>query len=211
LEFSHWTVASLLPDGGIESLLRGLVDHYVRFEGVPAVAVFAASNGILEPSNLGAEPSSRFAFANAILELGICVRAGPVRKEVRPHGPAERVKRSFFESRDFASRQHMSDELAIWQNEINLQLATRSPRKVPATSIAEERAHLRPVNMDTDHFAIRMPVMIGAEAKVAYDGISYRVPTEMAHTLAALRLYRNRVIIIAGERVVEHERRPIWQ
>jgi hypothetical protein len=210
LEFSRWTVATLLPDHSVESLLRGLVDHFARFEGVPAVTMFEAFDPAFEEPDLGLGRGSHYAFANAILDLGVCVQRARPRRGANRRGPADRVKKSFFKSRRFSTWQHMCEQLGTWQIEINTKLASRNRGIVPAAHIDQERAHLRPLTIDGERFAVRIPTMIGSTAEVVYEGVSYGVPAEMAYTLATLHVCRDRMMIVAGDRVVEHERRPPW-
>jgi hypothetical protein len=211
LEFSRWTLVSLLPDQGIESVVRGLVDHFVRFEGIPAVAVLTGANPIHKRPDLGIGYGSHFAVANAIVDLGVCVQRRPPRKGAMTLGPADRVKRSFFQPGRFANWQCMCDQLVTWQEDINTKLPARSTGAVPAVRIVEERAHLRPITVNPGDFALRIPAVIGATAEVSFDGVSYRMPTEMAHTLATIHLYCDRVVVASSDRVVEHARRPGWR
>jgi hypothetical protein len=211
LEFSRWTVVSLLPNKGIESLLRGLVDHFACFEGVPAVAmVEAAADSMFEGNLFGLGGESHFAFATAMLELGVCVQRLHNRRAANRRGLADRAKKSFFKSRRFSNWQHMSEQLTTWQDEVNRNLASRNRGIVPVAHVRQDRAHLRPLAIDGDDFAVRIPVMIGSTAELVYDGVRYPTSAGMGDTLATLHLFRNRVIIVAADRVVEHERRPPW-
>jgi transposase len=210
LEFSRWTVVSLLPDDGLESLLRGLVDHFVRFEGVPAVAVLGGSNSVLNTSELDLAYESQFVAADAVVDLGICVQWPRSRKGATTLGPADRVKRSFFQPGRFANWQNMCDQLATWQVEVNTNISFRNTSITPAARIREDRAHLRAITTSPADFALRIPVAIGTTAEVVYDGVTYRLPAEMTDRMATLHLYCDRLVVVAGDRVVEHERRPSW-
>jgi hypothetical protein len=120
------------------------------------------------------------------------------------------VKKLFFEPGRFSSWESMSAQLFAWKDEINTKWPSRHTGAIPASRIEEERAHLRPVAMGSEEFALRMPAVVGSAGEVVYDGVPYTTTAEMVHQLATVHVYCDRIVIIVGDRVVQHERRPAW-
>ena len=211
LLYSRWYEVSVVPDRGIESLLRGLVDHFARIGGVPLVTAFELRNAAAIASSVdGLENPWNPAFAQAMLDLGVGLEWHDRAREDRAGGEVESlvrsVKRSFFRSRRFADADDLRSNLELWNHDINTRVLLRGTKVAPAARISEERGRLRPLAVRPDHFALRIPVIVGPGAEVIYQGVSYPMPREAIGRRGTLHLYARRVVIAVAGFVVEQDR-----
>jgi hypothetical protein len=201
LEYSRWTVASLVPDQSVETCVRMLVAHYAAMGGVPLLAAFDRAR----PIGLRADADGQVlewdpAFAYAALQLGLGV-------EVRARRGADRgpgtnlgnwLKLGFFKSGNFVDEADVARQLAAWLDDANTQLQSEVAGKAPTILLAEERQRLRPLKVHPRDLALRFPVLVGPRAAVMHDGQSYTMPSEAVGLVGMLHLYPDRVAIVAG-------------
>jgi hypothetical protein len=145
-----------------------------------------------------------------IMDLGIGV-------DLRGRGPNERsgssveklvrwVKTSFFGSRSFADAGDLKASLDDWSLEMNTSTAARAIGVVPAERMPEERVRLRPLALQAEEFAPRIPVFVGPGAEVIYERVSYPMPAETLGKRAMLYLHSNRIRVVGPGFDIEHER-----
>ncbi len=211
LLYSRWHEVSIVRDRGIESLLRGLVDHFARIGGVPLAAVFELRNAAAIGSNAnGSENSWDPAFAQAMLDLGVGFRWHDRAREDRSSGGVENLVRSvtasFFRSRRFADAADLQSRLEIWTRDVNGRPLARKTKVIPAERIAEERRRLRPLAIQPEDFAVRIPVVVGPGSEVIYEGISYPMPGLAIGKRGTLYLYERRVVISVNGHSTEQDR-----
>jgi hypothetical protein len=80
---------------------------------------------------------------------------------------------------------------------------------IPAERLAEEHRHLRPLKVQLQDLALRIPVSAGPAGVVRLDGHSYSMPAEAMSVPGTLFLYQNRVRIVAGRHEAIHPR--LWE
>jgi hypothetical protein len=210
LSYSRWSETTLVPDRGIESLLRALVQHFARIGGVPLMAVFDRHNASAVVSDVEGGGPWNAAFIQTVVDLGIGV-------ELRGRGPDERsgssveklvrwVKTSFFGSRQFVDGRDLEARLGEWTLEVNTRTAARGTAVVPQIRMTEERVRLRPLVLRAETFAPRIPVFVGPGPEVIYEGVSYPMPAETLGKRAMLYLHSRRVRIVGLDFDIEHER-----
>ena len=212
LNYSRWCEVSMVPDRGIESLLRGLVEHFARIGGVPLVTAFELRNAAAIGSTLdGFESPWNPVFAQAMLDLGVGLQWHDRRRRERASSEVEglvrSVKSSFFRARRFADPYDLQRRLELWNRDVNTRaLLLRTTKIVPAERISDERRRLRPLAVPPDDFALRVPVVVRPDASVIYEGVSYPMPAQAVGKRGTLHLYLRRVVIaVAGFRS-EHRR-----
>src|SRR5258707_3198231 len=91
--------------------------------------------------------------------------------------------------------------------EVNEQRACRATGVIPAVRWAEEKPRLRPLKVQPEDLALRIPVYVGPTAPVLHDGHVYSMPPEAISMPATLYLYGQRVRIVAGRYEAEHPRK----
>ena len=210
LEYSRYVVASLVPDQTVETCVRTLVAHHSVMGGVPLLAAFDRPRPIgVRADDDGQVTEWDQAFAYAALELGVGV-------EVRARRGAERgpgtnlgnwLKLAFFKAAVFADENEAAEKLDEWVREYNAEPQNEVAGKAPAILLAEERQRLRPLRLQPQDLALRVPVLVGPRAIVVYEGQSYTMPPEAVGLIGVLRLYPDRVEIAAGRYETTHPRR----
>jgi transposase len=211
LSYSRWSEVTLVPDRGMESLLRSLVEHFALIGGVPLVGVFDRHNAAAIVANVDdASGPWHPAFAQTILDLGIGVDLRGRGRNERSGGPVERlvrwVKTSFFGARRFATASELEARLREWRHQVNTRATARGTGAIPQARMAEERVRLRPLAVRVDDFAPRIPVLVGPGPEVVYEGVAYPMPAETVGKRAMLYLHSGRVRIVGAGFDIEHER-----
>jgi hypothetical protein len=150
LTYSRWSEVSVILDRGIESLLRGLVNHFESIGGVPLIVTLDRENADAVVSRSGGTGGRWHpAFAQTMLDLGVGV-------DLRGRGPGERsgaavealirwVKASFFRTRRFADTEDLRLRMREWCHDVNTRLEAGATGAVPATRMPAERVRLRPI------------------------------------------------------------------
>ena len=224
LEYSRFSVVSLMTNDGVETLVRTMVRHYKEMGGVTLLATFDRSKPVATRTDadgqvLEWDPS----FAYAAIELGLGV-------EVRARRGAERglgtnlgnwVKNTFFKGRVFAGETDLERQLEDWvaknNNAASLENGGQIGNRSPAVLLTEERQRLRPLKATPETLALRVPVVVGPRAAVLYEDQSYAMPAEAVGLVGALYLYLDKVVVIAGRYQTTHPRygnvrtdEPFW-
>jgi hypothetical protein len=149
-------------------------------------------------------------FAGVALDLGLGVEL------CWPHSPEQKgavenlvgwVKGSFFKQRRFVDGDDLARQLAEWHDDVNTKRPSRATRVVPAVRLVEEKPRLRALRVQPCELALRIPTYVGPTGYVVHDTHPYSMPPEALGLPATLYLYRERVRIVAGRYVAEHERK----
>lgn len=210
LKWSRWVEVSIVDNEQTETLVRTLLDHFVRFGGVPLCAVFDRPKTVaIKWRKDGTITEWNSVFAYAALEVGftaeVCWPRSP-----RQKGSVENlvgwVKGSFFKQRRFYDMDDLQQQLAEWHQEVNEQRPNRATDVSPLSRIDEERQRLRPPKVEADELALRVPVSVGPTGYAVHATNSYSMPPKSAGLPGTLYLYRDRVRIIAGRHQATHER-----
>jgi transposase len=210
LKYSRAVQVSLVVDQTVERLVRSLATHLAAWGGAPLVCVFDRPKTVaLKWGRDGVVTEWNATFAYAALELGIGVEVcWPYRAQEK--GSVENlvgfVKNSFFKQRRFHDLEDLQQQLREWLVEVNEQRPCRATRIVPAVRLAEERLRLRPLKVQPDHLALRVPIYVGPTATVVHDTHPYSMPPEAIGIAGTLYLYPTRVRIVAGRFDIEHAR-----
>jgi transposase len=213
LKYSRWAVVSLVCDEGVETLVRLLVEHFVCMGGIPLVAVFDRPKTVaLSWRKDGEVTEWNPTFAAVMLELGVgvevCWPASPWQK-----GSVENivgwVKGSFFKQRRFWDQEDLRRQLGEWLAEVNDGRPSRATGVIPVQRLAEERGRLRPVKVQPQDLALRIPISAGPIGMVRHDGHDYSMPAEAMSVPGTLYLYQDRVRIVAGGHEALHPR--LWE
>ena len=211
LKYSRFISVSLVADEGVESLLRSLAEHLAGWGGTPLQCVFDRPKTIaLKWGKNGEVTEWNPVFAYATLEMGIGVElCWPYRAQQK--GSVENlvgfIKSSFFKVRRFSDIEDLRCQLADWHREVNEERPCRATGVIPAQRLAEERVRLRPLKVQPQDLALRIPVYVGPTGTVLHDGHAYSMPPEAISMPATLYLYAQRVRIVAGRYEAVHPRK----
>ncbi len=211
LKYSRWVQVSLVDNEQVEALVRAMVDHFAAWGGIPLLAVFDRPKTVaLKWSKDGVVTDWNPTFAGVALDLGLgvelCWPRSPEQK-----GSVENlvgwVKGSFFKQRRFVDEDDLLRQLAEWHDDVNTKRPSRATRVIPAERLAEEKPRLRTLRVKPEELALRIPVYVGPTGYAVHDTHPYSMPPDALGLPATLYLYRDRVRIVAGRHVAEHERK----
>jgi transposase len=211
LKYSRWVRVSVVQDEKVETLVRTLAEHLASWGGRPLLCVFDRPKTIaLKWRKNGEVTEWNPVFAYATLEMGVGVElCWPY--QPRQKGSVENlvgfVKSSFFKVRRFYDAEDLEQQRRDWEREVNEQRPCRATGIIPAVRLAEEAPRLRPLKVQPEELALRIPIYVGPTGTVVYDGHAYSMPPEAISMPATLYLYAQRVRIVAGRYEVEHPRK----
>jgi hypothetical protein len=117
------------------------------------------------------------------------------------------VKSSFFKVRRFHDQEDLRQQLQDWHGEVNEERPCRATGVIPAVRWAEEKPRLRPLKVQPEDLALRIPVYVGPTGTVVHDGHAYSMPPEAISMPGTLYLHGQRVRIVAGHHEVVHPRK----
>lgn len=211
LKYSRWVQVSLVDNERVEALVRAMVDHFAAWGGIPLVCVFDRPKTIaLKWTKEGVVTEWNPAFAGVALDLGIgvelCWPRSPEQK-----GSVENlvgwVKGSFFKQRRFVDQDDLHRQLAEWHDDVNTKRPSRATRVVPAVRLSDEQPRLRALRVAPADLALRIPLTVGPTGYAVHDTHPYSMSPDALGLPCTLWLYRDRVKIVAGRFVAEHERK----
>jgi transposase len=211
LKYSRLMRVSLVQDEAVESLVRTLAEHLASWGGRPLLCVFDRPKTIaLQWQKNGEVTEWNPIFAYATLEMGVGVElCWPYRAQQK--GSVENlvgfVKSSFFKVRRFHDEEDLRQQLQAWHGEVNEERPCRATGVIPAVRWAEEKPRLRPLKVQPEDLALRIPVYVGPTGTVLHDGHAYSMPPEAISMPNTLYLYGQRVRIVAGRYEALHPRR----
>src|SRR6516165_2761541 len=211
LKYSRWVRISLVQDERVETLVRTLAEHLASWGGRPLLCVFDRPKTIaLQWRKNGEVTQWNPVFAYATLEMGVGVElCWPY--QARQKGSVENlvgfVKSSLFKVRRFYDLEDLEQQRRDWEREVNEQRPCRATGIIPAVRLAEEAPRLRPLKVQPEDLALRIPVYVGPTGTVLHDGHAYSMPPEAISMPATLYLYAQRVRIVAGRYEAEHPRK----
>lgn len=119
------------------------------------------------------------------------------------------MKGSFFKQRRFWDEEDLRRQLGEWLTEVNEQRPCRATKVIPAQRLEEERWRLRPVQIQPEDLALRIPVSAGPTDMVRHDAHDYSMPAEAMSVPGTLYLCQDRVRIVAGGHEALHPR--LWE
>jgi transposase len=211
LKYSRFAAVTLVDNERVETIIRCLARDFVKFGGLPLMAVFDRPRTIVAKGGKGREVESfNSTFAQAIVDIGVGVEMCAPRSG-NQKGSVERlvgwVKGAFFKSRKFQDERDLQAQLEAWLVEVNEKTPNRATKVIPETRRREELPRLRPIKVFPENLAVRVPVMVGPTAEVMFEGVTYSMPPKAAHIAGTVFVYEDRLHIVAGRFKVVHRRR----
>ena len=209
LKWSRFAHVVVVPDQRVEALVRALLRGLDAFGGVPLVTVWD------NPKTVVLERRGDRIVWNAVFgQVALDYRFAPELcwpRSGQQKGAVENlvgwVKGSFFKCRRFHDRADLDRQLAEWLDEGNTRRPNRATGEIPAVRLAQERARLRPLPIPAASYALTLPVVVSAQARVRWDGGDYSVPPEAIGQAATVHLYEDRVeIVLKTGAVIAHPR-----
>jgi transposase len=209
LKWSRLAHVVLVPDEREETLIRALLAALEAFGGVPLVTVWD------NPKTVVVARKAELIVWNAVFgQVALDYRFAPELcwpRSGQQKGAVENlvgwVKGSFFKCRRFHDRADLEAQLVQWLVHVNTERPSRATHVIPAVRLAEERPRLRPLPIAPADYALKIPVVVTARARVSYEGREYSMPPATIGQPATLHLYRDRIEIVTKTgAVVRHPR-----
>ena len=209
LKWSRTAHIVLVPDEREETLIRALLLALEAFGGVPLVTVWD------NPKTVVVARRGELIVWNAVFgQVALDYRFAPELcwpRSGQQKGAVENlvgwVKGSFFKCRRFHDWADLEAQLAQWLVSVNTERPSRATHVIPTVRLAEERARLRPLPIAPADYALKIPVVVTARARVSYEGRDYSMPPATIGQPATLHLYRDRIEIVTKTgAVVRHPR-----
>jgi transposase len=205
LKWSRFAHVSVVPDEREEALVRGLLQAFEAFGGVPLVTVWdnpktvvlARKGELIVWNPVFGQVALDYRFAPELCWPRAGQQKGAVENLVGW------VKKSFFTCRRFHDRADLEQQLADWLRTVNTERPSRATGVIPAVRLAEERARLRPLPISARAYALKTAVVVSARARVTHAGREYSMPPATIGQAATLHLYEDHIEILTktGERV----------
>lgn len=205
LKWSRMVHVTLGPDEREETLIRGLLAALDAFGGVPLVTVWdnpktvviSRKGGLIVWNTVFGQVALDYRFAPELCWPRSGQQKGAVENLVGW------VKGSFFKCRRFHDRADLEAQLVQWLVEVNTRRPSRATGIIPAVRLEHERHRLRPLPIAPAAYALAIPIVVSARARVTYEGGEYSMPPDTIGQPGTLYLYRNHVEIVtkAGPRV----------
>jgi len=215
LKWSRMVDVVLVPDEREETLIRGLLAALEGFGGVPLVTVWDNPKTVVV-----SRTGDRIVWNPIFGQVALDYRFAPELcwpRSGQQKGAVENlvgwVKGSFFKCRRFHDRADLEAQLAQWLREVNTGRPSRATGIIPAVRLEQERRRLRPLPIAPAAYALTIPVVVTARARVVYDGREYSMPPETIGQPATLQLYRDHVELVTrtGLRIRHAGRLPRGQ
>jgi transposase len=211
LKWSRLAHVVLVPNEREETLIRSLLAAFEVFGGVPLVTVWDNPRTVVVRRRKGELIVWNPVFGQVALDYRFAPELCWPRSG-NQKGTVENlvgwVKGSFFKCRRFHDRADLEAQLAPWLLSVNTQRPCRATGVIPAVRLAaEERGRLRPLPIAPAAYALKVPVVVTARARVSYEGRDYSMPPDTMGQPATLHLYRDRLeIVTKAGAVVRHPR-----
>lgn len=198
LKWSRFVHVTLGPDEREETLIRGLLAAFDAFGGVPLVTVWdnpktvvlSRKGGLIVWNTVFGQVALDYRFAPELCWPRSGQQKGAVENLVGW------VKGSFFKCRRFHDRADLEAQLAQWLIEGNTRRPSRATGVIPSVRLAQEHPRLRPLPIAPAAYALKIPVVVSARARVVHDGGPYSMPPETIGQPATLHLYRDHIEIV---------------
>jgi len=210
LKFSRYAWVEFSENMRLETLLRGLLQAFVDFGGVPWVLVFDNMKTVTTGRDNQGQPVLHPTFAQFAVDLDfhpeLCAPRRPQQK-----GSVENlvrfVKSNFFPARSFLDPADLRGQGQAWCDHINQQV-NQAHEQVPAALLEQEQPQFTALHTNAREYGLlRLARVSWAESVVHYATNRYSVPVEYRGQPVVLRLHSDRLKVYAGDRLVaDHPR-----
>jgi transposase len=210
LKWSRFAHVVLVPNEQEEVVVRSLLAAFEAFGGVPLVTVWD------NPKTVVLRRTGELIVWNPVFgQVALDYRFAPELcwpRSGNQKGTVENlvgwVKGRFFKCRRFHDRADLEAQLVEWLTTVNTERPSRATGVIPRARLEQdEHPRLRPLPIAVGDYALKIPVVVSARARVAYEGREYSMPPDTLGQAATLQLYRDRIAIVTKAGVTVHHPR----
>lgn len=214
LKYSRTIDVHIVENEQLETVVRGLLRAFERFDGMPLKCVFDNMTTVVDSRITDPDGQTQVVwnkrFGQFAIDCGfIPVACWPYRPQQK--GSVENlvgfVKGNFFCGRRFRERADIAQQLEDWVNVVNTERKCDATQQIPAVLLRSEA--LKPCSHQAQTYAFRITVVVRPTARVRYQNIDYSVPAESIGQEVTLHLQQEAVNIYLGSRMLAtHPRFP---
>ncbi len=210
LKHSRFMFVRFTTDMQEETLLRCLIACFVEVGGVPWVVTSDNMKTVTLGRDDQHQPIWHPAYQKVALEFGFhpvaCAPAAGNQK-----GSVENlvkfVKANFLAGRTFYDDADLDEECAAWLRRVNVERPSDATEQLPATLLAAERPHFKPLPDVARDYGIFDSVLVTRESLVTIATNRYSVPAHLVGQALTARLHHERIDLFHGaECVASHAR-----
>lgn len=211
LKFSRAVFVKWTTSMDLETLLRGLVESFIYFGGVPWILVFDNMKTVTSGRDDQGRPIWHPVTRRFAEDFGFKPEAcSPNRGNQK--GAVESLvgwtKSNFVPERSFTNDEDLDKQSGQWLTRVNRE-PSQAHGEVPWELLAREENHkLLPLGESAHDYPLTSFVTAGGDAYVRLKSVHYLVPIGYARRSLVLKLRTQRVEFWDGDRcVAEHERK----
>ena len=210
LKHSRFMFVRFTADMQEETLLRCLIACFVELGGVPWVVTSDNMKTVTLGRDDQHQPIWHPAYQKVALEFGFhpvaCAPAAGNQK-----GSVENlvkfVKSNFLAGRTFYDDTDLDEECVAWLHRVNAERPSDATEQLPATLLAVERPHFKPLPAVAHDYGIFDSVLVTRESLVTIATNRYSVPAHLVGQALTARLHQERIDLFQGaECVASHPR-----
>lgn len=211
LKYSRFTFVKWTDSMKLEVLLRGLLEAFEVFGGVPWVLVFDNMKTVTIGRDDQGQPiwhpvfkqfASELDFKPEACDRGLANQKGSVENLVGW------VKSSFMPRRKFLDDHDLATQNAQWLQEKNHERESRAHDQIPGHLLPEEQAVFGKLTESVEEYGLFSLVTADREGRVWVEGTRFQMPIGYAERALILRMRRHRLDFYDAGRLVVSYPRP---
>lgn len=201
LNYSRRQYLEVVEDKTQAVLLRGLINAFVYFDGVPREIKSDNQKACVDRWELGKPVFNKhyLSFATHYRFRPLAIRPGKPRENLKVERPFYYLETNFLNGRKFRDREDLKAQLQTWLTQRNDQRIHRSTGKKPIEGYQEELPYLQPLparQYDTSTIEYRV---VNNESAIQWENYYYMVPSEYLYETCPVRVNGRQIIIYSPD------------
>ena len=210
LSYSRALYLEFFFDQKLESFLRGHVNAFADWQGVPRVLLYDnLKSAVLERYGDKVhfhprltELSAHYHFAARPCQVGAGNQKGRVERVIRY------IRESFFAARPFTTLEDFNRQALLWRNrEAHTRLWPEGDHRTVMEAFEEEKPRLLPLPVHAFDTDLLVPVRSGKTIYVRFDLNDYSIPPDAVGRQLTLAASKSTVRILDGSREIARHHR----
>jgi len=211
LKFSRFMFVKWCDSMRLEVLLRGLLEAFEAFGGVPWVLVFDNMKTVTTGRDDQDQPIWHPVFKKFADELDFKPEACD-RGLANQKGAVENlvgwVKSSFLPGRHFLDDEDLHRQAGQWSYRTNHERASRAHGEIPGQLLPAEQMAMGSLAESAEEYGLFQQVTADREGRVWFEGTRHQMPIGLAEKAVILRVRRSRLDFYDAGRLVVSYPRP---
>ncbi|MFZ2147088.1 MAG: IS21 family transposase [Sedimentisphaerales bacterium] len=201
LNYSRRQYIEVVEDKSQATLLRGLINAFIYFDGVPKEIKSDNQKACVDRWELGQPIFNRnfLNFATHYRFRPLAIHPGKPRENLKVERPFYYLETNFLNGRQFHDKPDLKTQLQRWLTEHNDRRIHRTTRRKPIELYEEELAFLQPLparQYDTSVIAYRV---VNNESAIQWEDYYYMVPAQYMYETCPVRVNADEIIIYSPD------------